>query len=55
MVVVSSSDVFKGSPGLVVQSTPDLVWFDMGAGAVAMLLLALWMVRGARPATASGG
>jgi len=43
--VVSSSDVFSGSPGLLTQSTPQLVWWDDGVGVVALLLVAWLVVR----------
>jgi membrane protease YdiL (CAAX protease family) len=43
VVVVSGADVFKGSPGLVTQSTPSLVWWDLALGIV-VLLAALWLI-----------
>jgi hypothetical protein len=43
VVVVSSSDVFKGSPGLITQTTPNLMWWDVGSGAV-MLALVAWLI-----------
>ena len=42
--VVSAVDVFKGSPGLVTQNTPQLLWWDLGAAVVALVALA-WLVR----------
>ena len=42
VVVVSASDVFNGSPGLITQSTPGLVWWDLIAG-VAVLAVPLWL------------
>jgi membrane protease YdiL (CAAX protease family) len=43
VVVVSASDVFNGSPGLITQSTPGLIWWDLVAG-VAVLAVPLWLV-----------
>lgn len=43
VVVVSGSDVFKGSPGIISQTTPGLVWWDLFL-AVLVLLAALWLV-----------
>lgn len=43
VVVVSGSDVFKGSPGIVSQTTPGLVWWDLFL-AVLVLLGALWLI-----------
>jgi membrane protease YdiL (CAAX protease family) len=43
VVVVSSSDVFKGSPGLITQTTPNLMWWDVASGAV-MLALVAWLI-----------
>ena len=43
VIVVSASDVFNGSPGLITQSTPSLVWWDLIAGA-AVLAAPLWLV-----------
>jgi len=43
VVVVSGSDVFKGSPGIVSQNTPQLIWWDLGLGAIA-LIGAVWLI-----------
>jgi membrane protease YdiL (CAAX protease family) len=43
VIVVSASDVFNGSPGLITQSTPGLIWWDLIAG-VAVLAAPLWLV-----------
>jgi len=43
VVVVSASDVFKGSPGLITQTTPQLLWWDV-AVAVLVLVLVPWLV-----------
>ena len=44
VAVVSSGDVFKGSPGLVVQNTPQLQWWDLGVALLALAILP-WMLR----------
>jgi uncharacterized protein len=50
VIVVSASDVFNGSPGLVTQSTPNLIWWDLVTG-VAVLAIPAWIVlRRPRPA-----
>ncbi|HEY2052274.1 MAG TPA: type II CAAX endopeptidase family protein [Caulobacteraceae bacterium] len=38
VVVVESNDVFHGFPGLISQTTPTLVWFDVAATFVALAL-----------------
>jgi membrane protease YdiL (CAAX protease family) len=43
VVLVSTSDVFKSSPGLFTQDTPQLLWSDVGLAIVAMLGF-LWLV-----------
>lgn len=43
VVVVSANDVFKGSPAIFTQNTPDLKWSDLAVG-IASLLLLLWLV-----------
>jgi membrane protease YdiL (CAAX protease family) len=42
LVVVSANDVLHGSPGLLAQTTPNLVWLDAAASIVAFLVL--WAV-----------
>ena len=44
VVVVSASDVFKGSPGLFSQSSPHLLGWDVAIGAVALAVV-WWLVR----------
>lgn len=39
VAVVSADDVFKGSPGLVIQNTPYLTWWDLGLAVIALALL----------------
>jgi membrane protease YdiL (CAAX protease family) len=51
LVVVSTSDVLRGSPGVFTQATPNLAWVD--GIATAILLAALWWMVGRRPAEAS--
>ncbi len=43
VAVVSTSDVFKGSPGLFVQNTPQLLWSDTAFTVLALFGL-LWLV-----------
>lgn len=43
VVVVSGSDVFKGSPGLFTQTTPHLVWWDLFL-AVMVLACVPWLI-----------
>ena len=43
VVVVSGSDVFKGSPGIISQNTPQLIWWDLGLGSLA-LIGAIWLI-----------
>jgi len=43
VVVVSGSDVFKGSPGLITQTTPQLMWWDLFL-AVTVLVAVPWLV-----------
>ncbi|ESQ74979.1 CPBP family intramembrane glutamic endopeptidase [Asticcacaulis sp. AC402] len=45
VIVVSGVDVFKGAPGLITQTTPDLLWWDVGFAAVAMVLIVLVLAR----------
>jgi len=47
MGVVSGGDVFKGSPGLVIQNTPQLQWWDLAVG-VAVLAMLPWALRALR-------
>jgi membrane protease YdiL (CAAX protease family) len=44
VVVVSAGDIFRNSPGIVTQNTPQLMWWDVGVGAVGLLavLLIVW-------------
>jgi membrane protease YdiL (CAAX protease family) len=43
VMVVSGADVFKGSPGIITQTTPQLIWWDL-CTAVAALVGALWLI-----------
>lgn len=50
VVVTSAQDVFKGVPGLVAQSTPQLMWVDVASAAVGLgLVTAVVWRRGLRP------
>lgn len=44
MGVVSSGDVFKNSPGLLIQNTPQLLWWDLGLAILALAILP-WLLR----------
>lgn len=39
VVVVSQSDVFRGLPGILSQSTPQLMWWDTGASALGLAVV----------------
>jgi membrane protease YdiL (CAAX protease family) len=39
LVLVSAGDAFHGAAGLVTQNTPQLMWWDTGLAAVAMLAM----------------
>lgn len=54
-IVVSGSDVFKGSPGLISQTTPQLLWWDFSLGVVVLVAMC-WLVfrRGYFSAAAAG-
>ena len=43
VVVVSGSDVFKGSPGIITQTTPHLLWWDLFL-AVLVLVAVPWLI-----------
>lgn len=43
VVVVLGNDVFKGSPGIISQTTPQLVWWDLCL-AIAALVGLLWLI-----------
>lgn len=45
VVVVSGGDVFRGSPGLVSQTTPQLVWWDLLLAIAALGGMLWWVVR----------
>jgi membrane protease YdiL (CAAX protease family) len=42
VILVSADDVFLGSPGLISQNTPQLIWWDVGVTAAA-LVGTLWL------------
>lgn len=39
VVLVSGGDVFRGSPGLFAQDTPQLMWWDVGVSSLALALV----------------
>jgi membrane protease YdiL (CAAX protease family) len=47
VVVVSAGDVFKGSPGLFTQNTPQLMWWDLSLAVLALALF-LWATKEGR-------
>jgi membrane protease YdiL (CAAX protease family) len=51
VVVVSTSDVLHGSPGIFAQTTPGLLWLDVAASTLAFAIAWLWISRGSREAT----
>jgi hypothetical protein len=51
LILVSANDVFRGSPALFTQATPNLMWLDAAVPFVA-LIAALWFA-GVRPPWAS--
>ena len=48
VVLISSGDAFHGSPGLITQNTPGLMWWDVGLGALGLLAVAAWVLRSSR-------
>ncbi|ESQ84133.1 hypothetical protein AEAC466_10325 [Asticcacaulis sp. AC466] len=48
VVVVSANDVFKGTPALFTQNTPDLLWVDTAFGLIALAVVALLVFKGDR-------
>lgn len=50
VLLVSNDDAFKGAPGVITQSTPQLMWWDVVTGALALVAVALMLHRyGPRP------
>ena len=45
VVVASSNDAFHGSPALFSQNTPQLMWWDTAVGVVALVLVAIVVLR----------
>jgi len=54
VVLVSTSDVFKNSPGLLTQNTPQLLWSDLWLTSLALLVL-LWLALRDSSGAFSGG
>jgi MYXO-CTERM domain-containing protein len=44
-VVVSGGDVFRGSPGIFTQTTPMLMWWDVGGEVLALAVVLLLVMR----------
>jgi membrane protease YdiL (CAAX protease family) len=44
VVLASSGDVFHGTPALFSQNTPQLMWWDGLTGALALLVVAIWVL-----------
>ncbi len=53
VVLVSADDVFRGSPALITQHTPQLMWWDTGVEVVGLLLVTTLVLRRPRPAAAT--
>jgi membrane protease YdiL (CAAX protease family) len=53
VVLISSGDAFRGSPGVLTQTTPQLMWWDTAVGAAGLLAVAAWVVRTRARAAAS--
>jgi len=53
IIVVSAGDVLHGSPGVITQVTPNLMWLDVGAACVAFALV--WWLVASRPAAVAVG
>jgi membrane protease YdiL (CAAX protease family) len=45
VVVVASNDLFHGLPGLVAQTTPGLVWFDVATNLLALSIVCALVLR----------
>jgi membrane protease YdiL (CAAX protease family) len=45
VVVVSGGDVFRGSPGVFSQNTPQLMWWDTAVGSALLLVVTLVVLR----------
>ena len=48
IIVVSATDVFKGTPAIITQNTPGLMWWDTVFGIAIMAVLALLVVKKGR-------
>ena len=45
VVLVSSGDAFRGSPGVLTQNTPQLMWWDVAMGAAGLAVVVALMLR----------
>ena len=48
IIVVSANDVFKGTPAIITQNTPGLMWWDTVFGIAIMAVLALLVLKDGR-------
>ena len=48
VVLVSKGDAFHGAPGVFAQNTPQLMWWDTGVGALALVVAAVVVMRSRR-------
>jgi membrane protease YdiL (CAAX protease family) len=48
VVLVSKGDAFHGAPGVFAQNTPQLMWWDAGVGALALVVVAVAVARSRR-------
>jgi hypothetical protein len=53
LIVVSGGDVFRGSPGLLIETAPDLVTLDVAVVAVAIPIVTAIVYRRTRPGPVS--
>ena len=49
IIVVSGDDVFRGTPGLFTQHTPDLLWWDTATSAVGLIGLLILVFKKSAP------
>ena len=50
VVLVSAQDVFRNSPGLFLQDSPQMMWWDVIVTNILLLIVTLVALRGRRPA-----
>jgi membrane protease YdiL (CAAX protease family) len=54
VVVVASNDLFRGFPGLISQSTPGLVWFDVATNLLALAVVCAIVLHFSPPSLDAG-